>query len=229
MLRETFERQMQHLEDEVLVLGSIVEKAILDSVEALRQRDVSASQRIIAADSLVNEKRFAIEDGVLVLIATQQPMARDLRTLAAMLEIATELERMGDYAKGISKISLMLGEGPLIKPLIDIPRMAEKACDMLHRSLDAFVRQDVALARAIPKEDDIVDALYNQVYRELMTYIIADPSMLEKANYLLWVAHNLERAADRVTNICERVVFTATGELGELDTHMESAGTEPGK
>jgi phosphate transport system protein len=229
MLRETFERQMQHLEDEVLVLGSMVEKAILDSVEALRQRDVSASQRIIAADSLVNEKRFAIEDGVLVLIATQQPMARDLRTLAAMLEIATELERMGDYAKGISKINLMLGEGPLIKPLIDIPRMAEKACDMLHRSLDAFVRQDVALARAIPKEDDIVDALYNQVYRELMTYIIADPSMLEKANYLLWVAHNLERAADRVTNICERVVFTATGELGELDTHMESAGTEPGK
>ena len=229
MLRETFERQMQHLEDEVLVLGSMVEKAILDSVEALRQRDVSASQRIIAADSQVNEKRFAIEDGVLVLIATQQPMARDLRTLAAMLEIATELERMGDYAKGISKINLMLGEGPLIKPLIDIPRMAEKACDMLHRSLDAFVRQDVALARAIPKEDDIVDALYNQVYRELMTYIIADPSMLEKANYLLWVAHNLERAADRVTNICERVVFTATGELGELDTHMERAGTEPGK
>lgn len=229
MLRETFERQMQHLEDEVLVLGSMVEKAILDSVEALRQRDVSASQRIMAADGLVNEKRFAIEDGVLVLIATQQPMARDLRTLAAMLEIATELERMGDYAKGISKISLMLGEGPLIKPLIDIPRMAEKACDMLHRSLDAFVRQDVALARAIAKEDDIVDALYNQVYRELMTYIIADPSMLEKANYLLWVAHNLERAADRVTNICERVVFTATGELGELDTHMEMAGTEPGK
>ncbi len=229
MSREIFERQLRHLQDEVLVLGSIVEKNILESVEALRQRDLQASQAIIDADRVVNEKRFAIEDGVLVLIATQQPMARDLRTLAAMLEIATELERMGDYAKGISKINLMLGEGPLIKPLLDIPRMAEKACDMLHRSLDAFVRQDVALARAIPKEDDIVDALYNQVYRELLTYIMADPSVLEKANYLLWVAHNLERAADRVSNICERVVFTVTGELGELETHMESSATEPGQ
>jgi phosphate transport system protein len=227
MLRETFERQMQRLMDDMLILGSIVEKAILEAVEALRVRDVEASRRIIAADRQVNEKRYAIEEGVLVLIATQQPMARDLRTLAAMLEIATELERMGDYAKGISRISLMIGSEPLIKPLLDIPRMAEKACDMLHRALGAFARQDVAVARAIPKEDDEVDALYNQVYRELMTFIISDPAVLERANYLLWVAHNLERAADRVTNICERVVFTATGQLGDMDAEAENRTLQP--
>jgi len=111
----------------------------------------------------------------------------------------------------------MIGKEPLLKPLIDIPRMAEKARDMLHRSLDAFVRQDVELARAIPREDDEVDALYQQVYRELITYILADPHNIEQANYLLWAAHNLERTADRVTNICERVVFTVTGEMTELN------------
>jgi phosphate transport system protein len=145
-------------------------------------------------------------------------MAKDLRILAAVLEIVTELERIADYAKGIAKINLMMGFEPLVKPLVDIPRMAEKAQDMLHRALDAFVRQDVALARAIPQEDDEVDGLYNQVYRELMTYIIADPSIIQQANYLLWVAHNLERAADRVSNICERVIFTVTGEMLELDS-----------
>jgi phosphate transport system protein len=135
-----------------------------------------------------------------------------------VLEIVTELERIADYAKGIAKINLMMGFEPLIKPLVDIPRMAEKAQDMLHRAMDAFVRQDVALARAIPQEDDEVDGLYNQVYRELMTYIIADPSIIQQANYLLWVAHNLERAADRVGNICERTVYTVTGEMLELDS-----------
>ena len=222
MVRETFEHELRRLQDEVLILGSIVEKALGDSVEALRRRDFKEAQRLIDQDHEVNEKRFAIESDVLVLIATQQPMARDLRTLAAILEVITELERIGDYAKGISKISIMIGEAPLIKPLVDIPRMVEKAQDMLHRGLDAFIRRDVELARAIPREDDEVDNLYNQVYRELLTYIIADPSVLEQANYLLWVAHNLERAADRVTNICERTVFTVTGKMQELDTHFEN-------
>jgi len=153
----------------------------------------------------------------LTVIATQQPLASDLRTIASVLEIVTELERMGDYAKGIARINIMMGEKPLLKPLIDVPRMAEKACDMLHRALDAFVRQDVDLARAIPAEDDEVDDLYNQVYRELLSYIIADPRTIDRATYLLWVAHNLERTADRVTNICERVVFAVTGEMIELD------------
>jgi len=218
MLRQTFERDLQRLQDEVLALGSMVERALAESVDALKRRDLVAAHRIIADDRKINAKRFAIEGEVLVLIATQQPMASDLRVLAAVLETATELERIGDYAKGISRISQMIGDAPLIKPLVDIPRMSAKALDMLHRSLDAFVRQDVEAARAIPKEDDEVDALYNQVYRELLTYIIEDPSRMEQANQLLWAAHNLERAADRVTNICERVVFTVTGEMTEMDT-----------
>jgi phosphate transport system protein len=219
--RQTFERKLQRLQDEVLVLGSMVEKALLESVKSLKKRDLEAARRLVAEDRSINEKRFAIENDALILIATQQPMAGDLRILAAVLEIATELERMGDYAKGIAKINLMMGEQPLIKPLIDIPRMAEKARDMLHRALEAFVQQDVALARAIPGEDDEVDALYNQVYRELLTFIMSDPRNIDQANYLLWAAHNLERTADRVTNICERVVFTVTGEMMEMDDEEE--------
>ncbi len=217
MLRQTFERDLQHLQDEVLVLGSMVEKAILEAVESLRNRDREAARKLIAGDRVINERRFAIESETLTLIATQQPMASDLRTLAAVLEISTELERMGDYAKGIAKINLLMGEEPLLKPLIDIPRMADKATNMLRRALDAFVHRDVDAARAIPLEDDQVDALYNQVYRELLTFIMADPRTLNQATYLLWVAHNLERSADRVTNICERVVFTVTGKMQEMD------------
>ncbi len=195
----------------------MVEKAITESVESLKRRDLEGARRLIAEDRVLNKKRFAIEDEALVLIATQQPMAGDLRTIAAVLAIISELERIGDYAKGISKINLMMGEKPLLKPLIDIPRMAEKARDMLHRALEAFVQQDVDLARAIPNEDDEVDALYNQVYRELLTFIMNDPRTIDQSTYLLWAAHNLERAADRVINICERVVFAATGKMMEMD------------
>jgi phosphate transport system protein len=216
--RETFDRELQRLQDEILALGSMVENALVESVEILKWRDMEGSRRLIAQDRLINEKRFAIEGDALTLIATQQPMAGDVRTLAAILELSTELERIGDYAKGIARINLMMGEGPLIKPLIDIPRMAEKARAMLHRALDAFVRRDVDLARAIPAEDDEVDALYNQVYRELITLILTNPRTIDQANYLLWVAHNLERAADRVTNICERVIFTVTGKMMEMDS-----------
>jgi len=228
MPRETFDRELQRLEDELLVLGSMVESAIAESVEALKRRDFEASQRIIAADKDINAKRFAIESDVLVLIATQQPMASDLRALAAILDLASELERMGDYAKGIARINLMIGEEPLMKPLIDIPRMADRACSMLRRALDAFARRDVDLARAIPAEDDEIDALYNQVYRELVTYILADPKHIEQANYLLWAAHNLERFADRVTNICERVIFTVTGQMREMNVEEKGVEDLPG-
>ncbi len=224
MVRQAFKRKLQRLQDEVLILGSMVENALVESVELLKRRDLEGARRLIAEDRAINEKRFAIEADCLVLIATQQPMAGDLRTLAAILEIVTELERMGDYAKGIAKINLMIGEQPLVKPLIDLPRMALKARDMLHQSLDAFVRRDVDLARAIPAQDDEVDGLYNQVYRELLTYIMADPRTIDQATQLLWVAHNLERTADRVTNICERVVFTVTGEMVEMDA--EHSGFE---
>jgi phosphate transport system protein len=215
MPRAVFEHELQRLQDEVLVLGSMVEQAIVESVESLKQRDREKSRQLIAQDHELNKKRYALEAEALTLIATQQPMASDLRTIAAVLSIVSELERIGDYAKGIAKINLMIGDKPLLKPLIDVPRMAEKASDMLHRALEAFVQQDVELARAIPLEDDEVDDLYNQVYRELLIFIMTDPRTIDQATSLLWVAHNLERAADRVANICERVIFTVTGELVE--------------
>lgn len=216
MLRKTFETEIQQVKDDVLVLGSMVEQAILDSVEALKKRDIKASEKLFAEDQEINRKRFAIENKLMVLIATQQPMARDLRLLASALEIISELERMGDYAKGIANINIRMGDTPLLKPLIDVPRMAQKGVDMLHRALTAFVNEDAETAKTIPVEDDEVDALYNQVYRELMTFIIQDPKTIERANWLLWVAHNLERFADRVTNICERTVFIVTGEMKEI-------------
>src|SRR6266508_3429324 len=216
MLRKTFENEIQQVKDDVLLLGSMVEQAILNSVDALKKRDIKAAHEILDSDKLINEKRFEIENKLMVLIATQQPMAHDLRLLASCMEIISELERMGDYAKGIANINLRMGDAPLLKPLIDVPRMAQKGVDMLHRSLTAFVNEDIELARSIPVEDDEVDALYNQVYRELMTFVIADPKTIERANWLLWVAHNLERFADRVTNICERTVFIVTGEMAEI-------------
>jgi phosphate transport system protein len=200
----------------MLALGSMVEDALIQSVEHLKARDFEASKELMENDKIINEKRFAIEEEVLNLIALRQPVAKDLRTLAAVLEITGELERVGDYAKGIGKINLLIGDHPLLKPLIDVPAMAEKTRSMLHRALDAFIQRDVELARSIAEDDDDVDQLYDQVYRELMTYIISDPKSLSQANYLLWAAHNLERAADRVVNLCERVVFTVTGEMEEL-------------
>jgi phosphate transport system protein len=189
-------------------------------VQVLKHRDMKRGRRLIAQDRAINERRYAIEAEALALIATQQPMAGDLRTLAAVLEIVAELERIGDYAKGIARINEMIGGQALIKPIVDLPKMAEEAQDMLHQALDAFCRRDAELARAIPGRDDLVDDLYNQVYRELMTYVIGNARNMEQANYLLWAAHNLERAADRVTNICERVVFTVTGERVELDVDV---------
>jgi len=219
--RRTFERELQLLQDQVLIMGSMVEEAMMTSIDLLKRRDLEGAKRLIAHDIEINTRRYAIESQTLALIALHQPVARDLRTLAAILEISTELERIGDYAKGIAKINLLIGEKPLIKPLIDIPLMAQKALDMLRRSLDAFVAQDVEAARAIPVEDDEVDQLYEQVYNELMTFIRADPANIEQANHLLWAAHNLERAADRVANICERILFTVTGELSEFDSEVK--------
>jgi phosphate transport system protein len=222
MLRKTFETEITQVKDDILVLGSMVEQALLHSVDALKRRDLAAAKRILEADRDINHKRFAIETQLMILIATQQPMAHDLRLLASIMEINSELERMGDYAKGIANINIRMGDRPLLKPLIDVPRMAQKGVDMLHRALTAFVNEDIDAARKIPVEDDEVDALYNQVYRELMTIVIGDPTTIERANWLLWTAHNLERFADRVTNICERTVFVVTGELTEInDTDSE--------
>ena len=221
--RRTFELEIQELKDEIIILGSLVEQAMLDSVEALKKRDIDWSRRVIAGDAQINEKRFVLENRVMIMIATQQPMARDLRVIASILEVISELERMGDYAKGIGVINTRMGQEAPLKPLVDIPRMAEQGTSMLHRALTAFINEDAEAARLIPPEDDLVDQLYIQVYRELVTYILADPKAIERANWLLWAAHNLERFADRVTNICERTEFVVTGEIKETGSSTNGA------
>jgi phosphate transport system protein len=214
--RDRFERELARLQDDVLALGTMAENALTESVETLRLQDLERAQKLIDNDRTINEKRFALENDVITLIATQQPMAGDLRILAEVLEIVTELERMADYAKGIANIALMIGKEPLLKPLEDIPQMAAKARSMLHRALQAFAKSDVDLARAIPREDSEVDALYEKLYKELVAIILKDPKSIDQATRLTWVAHNLERVADRVSNICERVVFSVTGKIEEL-------------
>jgi phosphate transport system protein len=224
MVREAFERELRRLEGETLLMAGMVEEAITEAVDSLKNQDLACAQGLVDADEVINEKRFDIEDSCMIAIATQQPMASDLRILAAILHITTELERMGDYAKGIARITLMIGKEPLLKPLIDIPRMAEQARSMLHQAIEAFVQRDVERARVIPDQDDLVDQLYNQVYRELMTYVLKDPRNIDQANFLLWAAHNLERTADRVTNICERVIFMVSGRMKEIES--EDSGLE---
>lgn len=215
--RVALEQGLRTLEDGVVELASMVDKAIARAVEALKRLDQEEAKQIVRDDLLINRKRFEIEEAAIELIATQQPMARDLRRIIAILNIVVDLERMADHAEGIAKIVLMHQDKPLLKPLIDIPRMAEKARDMLRRSIDAFIRRDAEAARRIAEEDDEVDALYDQVYRELLTYMLQDPRTIDRATWLLWVAHNLERIADRVTNICERVIYDVTGRMEEIN------------
>jgi len=215
-MRTAFHKKLREIQDDILAMGSMVSKAILRSIEALKNRDLDLARQIVADDQKINDKRFEIEEKCVQLIATQQPMASDLRIIIAILNITTEIERIGDYAVGIARIAIMIGDEPPLKPLIDIPRMAEQTVDMLRRSLDAFVNHDADTARKIATEDDLVDNLYNQVFRELLVFMMEDPRTVTRATRLIWVAHNLERGADRVTNICERVVFVVTGKMEEI-------------
>ena len=215
-MREAFRDNIKELERELIDMGQMVMRALARSIEALKSRNKNEAKKIIDDDLLINKKRWDIEEKCINLIATQQPVATDLREIIALLNIVTDLERMGDHAEGIAKIVLMLGDEPLVKPLIDIPRMADKAVGMTKKSIEAFVARDAKAARAICDEDDEVDRLYDQVYRELLTFMIEDPTTITRATYLMWAAHNLERTADRVTNICERIVFLATGTMEEI-------------
>jgi len=218
MPREQFQQELKNVQESVLVMASMVQQAIQRSITSLKQRDVTLAQNVINDDFKINQQRFGIEEECLLLIATQQPIASDLRVVAAVLNIITDLERMGDHAEGIARISIIIGDEPPLKPLVDIPRMDEISRSMLQRSMDAFVNRDAEAARVIATEDDKVDQLYDQVYRELLTFMMADPGTINRATHLLWVAHNLERIADRVTNICERVVFLTTGKMEEFNT-----------
>jgi len=217
-VREYFDRHQKDLLDQVLVLGSMVEQAVQQAVAALIKRDLIESNRIYVNDGKINSQRYHLESVAIGLIAQHQPMARDLRFLAAVLEVITELERIGDYAKGISRINILMGvEGNVTNTYNDLQFMADRASSMLHRALSAFITYDADLARKIPLEDDEIDSTYNRVYNDLIQRVIIEPNFADQANYLIWAAHNLERMADRVTNICERVIYVATGEMKELD------------
>jgi phosphate transport system protein len=215
MLRRNLDKNLLVIQENVLALSSMVEKSIARAIKALKCRDISLATQIIDDDKRINDKRLEIEEECIQFIITQQPVASDLRIIMAVLNIIVELERIGDYSVGNARITIMIGDEPPLKPLIDLPLMAEKAGDMLHRSLDAFINRDLDAAIKICAEDDEVDNLYEQVYRELLSYMIEDPRTITRATRLMWAGHNLERSADRVTNICERVAFIITGKMEE--------------
>jgi len=215
-IRSMYHKKLREIQDEVLVMGGLVSEAILRSIEALKNRDMDLAEQIVTGDQKINDLRFEIEEKCIQLIVTQQPIANELRIIIAVLNIITEVERIGDYAEGIAKITIMIGDEPPVKPLIDIPLMAEQAVDMLRRSLDAFINKDADAARKICIEDDIVDHLYDQIYLELLALMMKNPQIVSRATRLIWVAHDLERSADRVTNICERVIFVITGKMEEI-------------
>ena len=217
MTRTVFTQSLQDLQDGVLTLGSMVEKAIGRAVESLRNQDVALAQQVVDGDAKINDVRWELEEAAINLMATQAPMARDLRRIAAVMHIVTELERMADHAEGIAVLTLRTADEPHLKPLVDIPRMADIARELLVEALDAYTEMDAERARQIARRDDEVDRLYEQVYRELLTFMISDPRTITRATHLLWVAHNVERIADRVTNICERVVFVVTGQIEEMN------------
>lgn len=217
MFREAFDEQMKELQDSLLAMADMVDKAIERSIQTLAERDTELAHQVIAADLLINQAQRDIDEKCLVLLATQQPTAGDLRVIIAISGIASELERMGDYAEGIAKISLALADQPLLKPLIDVPRMAEKSRSLLRQQMEAFVQRDADSARRLSAQDDEIDGLYDQIYRELMFFMMQDPKTITRATHLLWVGHNLERIADRTTNIGERVVFLVTGQVEELN------------
>ena len=216
-LRSALDREIGEINDDLLRLHKLVDQAIVRSVDSLKRRDPVLAQQVIDEDVEINELRFKIEESCLALIATQQPAAGDLRSIIAAMHMVVEMERMGDHATGIAKTVIKMGDEPLLQPLIDIPRMAELAREMLRQSLIAYNERDAAKARAVAKMDDEMDGLYKAVFSELVEIMSRTPDSASRATYLLWCAHNLERIADRVTNIAERVVFITTGDMRELN------------
>jgi phosphate transport system protein len=217
MARQIFQEQISELLEDMMEMGQMVADSIDRSIQALAKQDKDLAQEVIDFDDDINAVQHDIDEKCLVLIATQQPMASDLRAILTVSNIAAELERIGDYAEGIARLAIKLAGQPLLKPLIDIPRMAEEGRRMLMSSLEAFAQQDTETAAQIGGADDIVDGLYDQVFRELLVYMMEDPRTITQATYLLWVAHNLERIADRTTNIAERVIFMDSGKIVDLN------------
>ena len=216
MPRQSLDKEIKIIRDDVLLLSSMVETALVESVSALKDHNMERSRVVYESDVLINAKRFDLEGQIIVTIATQAPILFDLRFLASAMNICTELERIGDYAKTIARINLM-SEGVGVPHLLsNIYDMGVITSDMLHHAMTAFMHTNAPTAIRIISDDDIIDAMYNNLYSELMDFVIRRPQDVERANYLFWVAHNLERAADRVTNICERTIYIETGELGNM-------------
>lgn len=217
MPREQFHRGLQDVQDGVLEMGSMVDRQLERAMQALIERDMLLAEAVVRDDDEVNRTRFHLDNVCLSLLAQQAPMASDLRLIIAVLAMVSELERMGDHAEGIARIVLLMRDEPLVKPLVDIPAMAKQARQMLKDALDAFVQRDVDAAYSVGQADDEVDGRYDRVYRDLVAIMTQDNSTIEACTHLLWIAHNLERIADRATNIAERVVFTVTGMQPEMD------------
>ena len=218
-----FERELEELNKQLLLMGGRAETIVLKSVEALRRLDRDLANEVFGDDKTMDRMELDIDERCLRLLALQQPMAKDLRFITAALKINNDLERVGDHAVNIAGSVLRLAGKPLLKPLIDIPRMAELASDMLHEALDAFVRRDADTARRICLRDDAVDALNDQIFRELVSYMVEDPMTITRAMELILVARNLERVADLATNVAEEVVFIAEARV--IKHHAEEAGS----
>jgi phosphate transport system protein len=216
-LRATLDREVGQINDDLLRMHKRVDQAIVRSLDSLKRRDQALAQQILEEDFEINALRFRIEENCLALIATQQPAAGDLRAIIAAMHMVVEMERMADHASGIAKTVMKMGDEPLLKPLIDIPRMAELAREMLRLSLQAYTERDAGKARAVAEMDDNMDGLYRAIFDELVEIMSRTPNSATRATYLLWCAHNLERIGDRITNIAERVVFITTGVMQELN------------
>lgn len=217
-IRVEFEQSLKAIRDDVLLMGSMVGEAIRLSIKALKDRDENLARQVIADDTRINEMRYKIEQNCMMTIAKQQPVARDLRLVVGVLNILPDLERMGDHAAGIAKIAIEMLDAPPLKPLIDIPRMADICRDMLSQSLNAFLAKDVGWADQIIVMDEQIDELHVQILRELVTFMVEDPHKIARGMYLIFVSHNLERIGDRVENICERINFINTGTMEESPT-----------
>jgi len=215
--RETFDRELLRLQEDVAAMGTRAGAAIHRAVEALRNRDLVAAEAIIAEDEQIDAVHMELEERCMRLLATQQPMARDLRTIASVFAITIDIERMADHAEGISRATKRLGRDPLVKPLVDIPKMDELVQEMLGEALEAFRAHDAALATGMAEKDDLVDRLRSHVFRDLLEIMIGDPATVPRALELVLIAQHLERAADHITNIGERVVYMVTGQLRELN------------
>jgi phosphate transport system protein len=220
--RQQFDQQLQRLQDSLVQMSEMVCQAISDSIAALKARDLELAREVVARDEEINALRFEVDEACLAILATQQPTASDLRRVVSAMNVVLDLERMGDHAANVAKIAIRIGDEPPLKPLIDIPYMAKQCCDMLRSVMTAYAELNAAAAEAISKQDNIVDQLYDQVFRELLTYMIEDERTIKRAMHLLFVAHNLERIADRVTNICERVIYLRTGRMKELDYSLDT-------